>query len=306
MDFKQLCSFVAVVKYGSFTLAAEKLYLSQPTISTHIRQLEEELHTQLVIRTTKNMEITKKGLEIYEYASQIMRLKGRVEECCNSDASSQIQIGASTIPSCYVLPGLLSDFLISKPELRFNIHQTDSQGVVDGLMQNIFDIGFIGMNTTGLDLVTIPFCEDRMVLITPVSDHFLSLKAQDTEVLPDFSKEHFITREEGSGSLKAADHFLDLFGIAPDELHVVAKVNDCETIKNLTAAGLGISIISERAAQNFIESGRVLKFDLPKEHSTRNLYISYRKNYILPPELEAFLQFLKTREELGLHYAENP
>ena len=72
MELKQLQSFAAVVKYGSFTKAAEKLYISQPTISTHIRTLEEELGRQLILRTTKSIEVTEKGREVYGYVTNIL------------------------------------------------------------------------------------------------------------------------------------------------------------------------------------------------------------------------------------------
>ena len=65
MEFKQLEAFVAVVDYGSFSEAARKLYLTQPTISAHVRSLEEELHTKLIIRTTKKTTITTKGYQLY-------------------------------------------------------------------------------------------------------------------------------------------------------------------------------------------------------------------------------------------------
>ena len=78
MEFKQLQSFVAVVQQKSFTKAAEELYLSQPTISTHIYQLEEELHTKLILRTTKSIAITPKGMELYNYATNILELKQRM------------------------------------------------------------------------------------------------------------------------------------------------------------------------------------------------------------------------------------
>ena len=78
MELKQLQSFVTVATWGSFTRAAELLYLSQPTISAHIRQLEEELHTRLISRTTKTVELTPKGKEVYEYAVNILELRNRM------------------------------------------------------------------------------------------------------------------------------------------------------------------------------------------------------------------------------------
>lgn len=292
MDFKQLRSFVAVVRYGSFTTAAEKLFLSQPTISIHVRQLEEELNAQLVIRTTKNLEVTPKGKEIYEYASQILRLKARAEESCAQESVSNIHIGASTIPSCYILPQLLASYQKVCPDIQFHIHQSDSQGILDGLSQNIFDIGFVGMNSVDQELVTVPLWTDRMVLITPNNEKYRAIKEQGTDAVPDLRGESFISREEGSGSLRAVEHFMESFGIPFEELRVIARVNDCETIKNLTYCELGVSIISERAAKDFIDQKKILAFDLPKEIATRKLYIAYRNSYIMSPELKGFLKFL--------------
>ena len=78
MDFKQLRSFVAVADCGSFTQAAAQLYTSQPTVSAHIRQLEEELQQRLFLRTTKSLSITPHGRELYDYAVQVLSLQDRL------------------------------------------------------------------------------------------------------------------------------------------------------------------------------------------------------------------------------------
>ncbi len=80
MEFKQLEAFVAVVDYGSFSEAARKLYLTQPTISTHIRSLEEELHTRLIIRTTKKLTITPKGYQLYDSAVRMLDIRNNLFE----------------------------------------------------------------------------------------------------------------------------------------------------------------------------------------------------------------------------------
>ena len=107
MEFKQLQSFVAVVDYGSFTKASEKLFISQPTISTHIRMLEEEFQSCLLVRTTKSIELTPRGQEFYECAVSILSLKKHLLESWNDEAHNIIHLGASTIPSAYLLPELL-------------------------------------------------------------------------------------------------------------------------------------------------------------------------------------------------------
>jgi DNA-binding transcriptional LysR family regulator len=304
MEIKQLQSFVEVVRQGSFTRAAEVLYISQPTISTHIRQLEDELHTRFLLRTTKSIEVTPKGQELYEYALNILELTDRIRQRCSQEDERIIHLGASTIPSAYILPEVLPVFGRRSPEIYFVIHQGDSQEVVDGLLDNVFDLGLIGMQVDSDALEIIPFHRDHMVLITPVNERFLALKqrypsceassaASSNELLAELLQEPIILREKGSGSKKSVDLFFESIGVVEENLHITARINDQEAIKNLVAGGLGISIISEKAAQNFLLEKRLLAFPLPDSTSARSLYLAYRKDYILKPYVQDFIQFLR-------------
>lgn len=292
MDFKQLQSFVTVVQEESFTQAASKLFISQSTISTHIRQLETALNTKLILRTTKSLQITPKGRELYEYAQNILELKERMLQACSIESQRIIHLGASTIPSAYILPKLLADFGRLHPDIYFIIHQSDSQGIISGLKDGLFNLGFIGMSCEDSDFCCQPFCKDRMVLITPVNEHFLHYKQQKEVALTELLREPLIMREKGSGSKKMADSFLAHSGISEDELQIIARVNDQEAIKNLVASGMGISIISEKAAHNFLQEKRLLAFELPQDFSERSLYLIYRQNYLLPSYVKEFLSFI--------------
>lgn len=292
MDFKQLQSFVTVVQEESFTQAAGKLFVSQSTVSTHIHQLESELNTKLILRTTKSLQITPKGRELYEYALNILELKERMIQACSIESRRIIHLGASTIPSAYILPQLLADFGKSHQDIYFIIHQSDSQGIINGLKDGLFNLGFIGMSCEDSDFCCQPFCKDRMVVITPVNEHFLRYKQRKENILQELLCEPLILRENGSGSKKMADNFLAHSGISEDELQIIARVNDQETIKNLVAGGMGISIISEKAAHNFLQEKRLLAFELPQAFSERSLYLIYRKNYLLPSYVKEFLGFI--------------
>ena len=118
MDFKQLRSFVAVADCGSFTQAAARLYTSQPTVSSHIRQLEDELHQRLFLRTTKTLSITPHGRELYEYAVQVLSMQEQLFAGWQQDGQL-ITLGASTIPSAYILPELLPAFRAHCPKASF-------------------------------------------------------------------------------------------------------------------------------------------------------------------------------------------
>jgi len=293
MEFKQLESFAAVVRLRSFTRAAEQLYISQPTISTHIRALEEELNMRLILRTTKSIEVTAEGQKLYEYAVNILQLRDRMLQECSSEAKRIIHLGASTIPSAYILPEVLPKFGGKHTNTFFVIHQSDSKGVLDGLTDGIFDVGLIGMDVEKESLTCEPFCEDRMVLITPVTEQFLKLQRKGVSAVELLTTEPVILREKGSGSKKSVDRFLEEMGIGDEQLNITARVNDPEAIKNLVAQGLGISFISQRAAQNFIREKRLLAFDLPERTNTRNLYLAYRTDHGDYAPIREFVEFVK-------------
>lgn len=292
MEFKQLESFAAVVRLNSFTKAAESLYISQPTISTHIRALEEELGSRLIMRTTKNIEVTNEGMKLFEYAVNILELRDRMVGECSASAKQIIHLGASTIPSAYILPEVLPRFGKLYPNAFFVIHQTDSRGVVDGLGDGIYDVGLIGMPSEKDSLYCEPFCKDRMVLVTPVTEEYLNLQAAGASPVEILRRSPVILREKGSGSKKSADFFLEQAGLIDEQLQITARVNDPEAIKNLVAGGLGVSIISQRAAGNFLREKRILAFDLPEHANDRDLFLVCRREQLCRSPVKDFVEFI--------------
>ena len=293
MELKHLLSYATVVRLGSFSRAAEELYIAQPTISLHVRQLEEELQTKLLIRTTKSLELTEKGREVYECAVSILQLRDRITEKCSDGGRQIIRLGASTIPSAYLLPEILPAYVKQHPATYFTIDQGDSRSVTEKLAEGIIDIGLIGMKPASTDIAAEPFCEDSVVIITPVREPFLTMKESHSATLQRLFEEPVILREEGSGSLKAADTFLANAGYDGDELRVAARTNDPEAIKNLVAGGMGISMISSKAAEDYSRENRVLVFDFPEISGNRQFYIATRKHVGLPASAERFLRFVK-------------
>ena len=126
MEFKQLEVFAAVVDYGSFTEAARHLYLTQPTVSAHISSLETELNTRLIVRTTKKLSVTARGYQLYDYAVRILNLRSNLLDEFIGTQKKIIALSASTIPSTYLLPELLSAFGSRKHDVYFHSHQSDS------------------------------------------------------------------------------------------------------------------------------------------------------------------------------------
>ena len=293
MEMKHLVSYAAVIRLGSFSRAAEELYIAQPTISLHIRQLEEELQTKLLIRTTKSIEVTEKGREVYECAVRILQLRDRITEACSDEERRIIRLGASTIPSAYILPEVLPAYARRHPSTYFTIDQGDSRSVAEKLEEGVIDIGLIGMKPASSDIIAEPFYEDSVVIITPVREPFLSMKDSRSATLEKLFREPVILREEGSGSLKAANAFLTNAGYSEEDLHIAARTNDPEAIKNMVVQGLGISMISSKAAEDYRRENRLLVFSFPEISGRRTLYIATRKHAALPERAKDFLRYLK-------------
>lgn len=292
MEFKQLEAFVAVVDYGSFSEAARKLYLTQPTISTHIRSLEEELHTRLIIRTTKKLTITPKGYQLYDSAVRMLDIRNNLFENFTGSKKQIIDLAASTIPSSYLLPELMAGFGRMYPDVYFHSWQTDSAGAISRVLDGSVDLALTGQNTGDDSCIFIPFCQDDMVIATPVNDHYLQLKERPV-TFSDFLKDPIIIRERGSGTKKEMDIFLENAGIEPSSLNVVVRMNDLESIKKSIVNGLGISILSARSAVDLKKTKQILLFPLEGTAHKRSFYIVCSKNRILKAHVRQFIQYVK-------------
>ena len=296
MEFKQLEAFVAVVDYGSFSEAARRLYLTQPTISAHIRSLEDELHMKLIIRTTKKTTVTAKGYQLYDSAVRMLDIRNNLLENFTGAHKHMIDLAASTIPSSYLLPELLAAFGKTHPDVYFHSVQSDSAESISRVLDGTVDLALVGQNTRDESCVFLPFCYDELVLATPVTDRYLSLYSHlpDEPVsFRDFAKDPIIIREKGSGTKKEMDLFLEKNGIIPGNLNVVARMNDLESIKKSIVNGLGISILSSRSVTDLQKTKQILVFPLGEPTHKRSFYIVYSKNRILKPYVKQFIQFVR-------------
>ena len=292
MDFKQLRSFIAVIRYGSFTTAAAKLRISQPTVSTHIRQLEEELGTPLVMRNAKRVELTASGYKMYDQAVSMLAMHDKMVQSMRRHETDAVYLGASTIPSGYILPELLSSFCEKYPDARFVISQDSSQTVINGMLSGLYDLGFVGMEVKEDTLESVSVFSDKVVIVTPNSPRFRDVDPEDFDQIVEMLRtEHLIRRKTGSATRATASHVFEAVGLDESDLNVIAMLDDQEATKNLVECGLGIAMISEVAVRNRVEAGRMLSFEIPGVDSSRQFYILRRKNVPLGDLAEKLYDF---------------
>lgn len=293
MNLKQLESFTLIIESRSFSQAAKKLFLTQPTISSHISLLEKELNTQLLIRTTKDVYPTEDGKKLYTYAKQILNLQNTIFQEFNvrSEESNLLTLGASTIPEQYILPEVLPKY-ISKNKSELKILQGDSSEVIDKVLNKEVEVGLVGTQIENSSLIFEPFYKDKLVIITPINDKYVKMKEEGFHI-NDLLKEPIIMREEGSGTRKEIREFLKLHNFDINNLNVIATINSIEAIKKSVQNNMGISIISNLAVNDFAKDNKVLVFEFKEMNMYRNLYIVRNKEMYMSKCALKFIKYIR-------------
>lgn len=296
MNFKQLEAFVQVAEGGSFSKAAKELFLTQPTISSHISSLERELNARLFVRNTKEVSLSEDGIKLYKYAKQMLDLQREIEVTFGMDEEGEshaVTIAASTIPAQYLLPEVLTRFSERYPQEQIRIQETDSSKVVMQIVDHRVDIGFTGTVLEKKHCKYIPFYKDELVIITPNTPKYQELAQGNKEDISWIKKEHVIMREEGSGTRKEAELQLKGAGVKFAGLDIIASIENQETIKKSVRQGMGISILSKLATADEVANGEILAFPIPNSDEGRDINLVYNKNYQMTRSAERFIKVVK-------------
>jgi len=298
MNFRQLEVLVSVIRHSSFSKAAEELFLTQPTISTHIGTLEEELGIQLVTRGHKTVSPTQAGTVLYEYANGLLRMRDNVLDSMKhypEVLTSTLELAASTLPAEYMLPDYLADFRKLYPNVRFSIRESNSEQVLARILSSEVELGFAGAELRNEKCKFEEIRTDRLVIVTPAAEPYASLPTDEfpRELL---QSTPFILRTSGSATQKEADAFLVNLGISPQNLHVAAYMESIEAIKQSVRKGVGIAILSEIAVKDMEERGELLVFRNENPFMHRKLYCVYRGDKPLSPAADLFLNFIKGKQ----------
>lgn len=293
MDFKQIEAFVNVIKYKGFSKAAEATFLTQPTISAHINSLEKELRLQLIDRTKKEAIPTAEGKLFYNYALTMLNTREQAIYSLRNfslNINGTIEIQSSSIPGEYIVPGLIAEFKAEYEKVKFRLEQSDSSLAADNIRSHKGEIGFTGHKANdGLTYKLL--MKDNAVLITPRNERFMKRKG-DRLMLREFINEPFILREKGSATRRALESELESKNVAGSAINVIASMNSMEAIKQAVRSGLGVSIISEVAADRVLENSGYMVFDIEDFDVGREFYLMYDDKITMSPTTETFKIFV--------------
>ncbi len=296
MDSYQLKIFCMVTQLQSFSKAAKIMHMSQPAVSTHVKNLEEYYRGQLFERTPHGVTLTKAGETFYVYAKRILELQDEMEQQLEAvllRENNHMVVAASTTIGNVSLPCTIYLFKEEHPEVTIRLDIANSEEVIRKIMADEADIGVVETYTDSPDLAAIPVTSDELLLIVPM-DH---PHTGDTFPLQEFLRHPLILREDGSGSRKILAAALERHGYSVNDLNVIAEMSTIDAIKSAVEAGLGGAVVPKLTVRKeaYLKTLNVMQIeDLPMPLTYHIVYPAHKS---LSSPAKRFVKFLTNPDE---------
>ena len=295
VDLHRLEIFCRLVELKSFTRAAEAVYLSQPTVSEHIRSLEEMLGEKLVDRLGREVVATPAGQLLYKYARRLLRLQEEAVQALrqfSGRVAGTLLIGASTIPGTYVLPRLVGMFKELHPEIQMVLGIANSRQVANEVLAGEVEVGVVGASWNDPSLEWQEVFADELVLAVPPGHPWAGRAIAASEL----GDAHFLMRERFSGTRKVMLDYLGEQNVTLADLKVVAELGSSEAVRQSIKARIGVGILSRQAVAEDVQHGSLAIVKIKELTMRRPFYLVKRRNRVLSPVCSVFLDFLQDEE----------
>jgi len=296
MADRRLQVFHAVAKHLSFTKAAEALFMTQPAVTSQIRQLEEHFNARLFDRGHGRISLTAAGCVALEYVERILEVSTELDlrlQEMGGQSGGPLLIGASTTIADYLLPRVLGAYKARFPAVVPRLFVANSEVVQTRVAERSLDLGFIEGDSHMPLLTNDACCEDELQVTCAPSHPLARLESASPKVLTQYP---YISREPGSGTREVIDHYLQEAGVAPDALRRVMELGSPEAQKGLVATGLGFAIMSRATVVNELRLGQLVQVPLAPR-LIRRMSVVYPKERIHSRLVRDFVEFAK--ENLG-------
>lgn len=291
LNLYRLWIFMTVVEEGGFSAAAGKLYLSQPSVSNQVRQLEQSLRTTLIDRSGARIRLTPEGEVLLEYAKRVFLLADEAVTAIRQVTGLQsgtLVAGGSTTVGTYLLPPLLAAFRDEHPGIAVGIFVGNAEQVEKRLVDGEVGVAVFAGVPKAAQLDSEPILEDRVVLIAP-PDHPL---AGEPVVEPGrLSAECFLLREPGSSTRAVQEKALRAWGLGESSR---AEIWGPETIKQAVSAGLGVSLVSEHCVEAELGDRRLASLAVSPAPEPRPIVVAHRRDRLLGPAEQEFIKLLRS------------
>jgi DNA-binding transcriptional LysR family regulator len=293
MDLWQLKVFTSVVEKRSFSKAAEAIHLSQPTVSSHIKELEEHFGCRLMDRLGRETVPTKAGEILFSYAKKLLLLRDEAESAI-SDFQGKIRghlvVGGSTIPSGYILPKMIAPLARAFSEVSISLVAGDTAEIIGQVTKGEIEVGIVGARVDSALVNQEKLVDDEMKLIVPSAHKWADLTQVECAML---FNEPFLAREQGSGTWRSITQSMEAAGFNPERLNIIATMGNTASVIQAVLGNAGISILSTIAVADLLESGRLKALTVKGLDLGRSFYITTHGKRTLSPLSKTFIKFIK-------------
>ena len=290
LTFHQLRLLLAVSREGSVSRAAQRLHLTQPTLSAQLRQLAEQVGLPLFERVGRKLHLTAAGRVVLDTAARVEQELENLDETLaelRGDVVGRLRLAVVSTAETFI-PRLLGDFRRERPAVEVSLVVLNRDAVIRRLADNLDDLYIMSRPPQAPPVVATPFLSNPLVVVA-AADH--PLAGRETLQIEALAAEEFVLREPGSGTRQAAEHFFAAHGLA---LRPRLELGSNEAVKQAVAGGLGLSLLSAHALAHAVDEGiAVLRVDgtpLPTQWQ-----VVYPAGKRLTPLAGAFLEFLRER-----------
>ena len=296
LDFR-LKVFQSVAHHLSFTKASNELFITQPAITKHIKELEAEFEVKFFDRVGNKIILTQAGNVLLSYADHIFSLHNEVKfelRQLKGTIEGNLRLGASTTIAQYVIPSALATFNQQFPEVKLSLINGNTEDIEQRLLKHEIDIGIVEGKPTNSDIRYTSFLNDELLVFTSAQNTIISNSASNDE----FMKLPLVLRERGSGTLEIIEKSLQHYHISPKNLNVLLFLGSTEAIKSFIKTGNGVGIVSRFAIEQEISNNTFRLIHTPSLKFHRQFYFISPKGPEPVGIVKSFLQFVQRHYNL--------
>lgn len=272
MDFR-LKVFYTVANRLSFTKAATELFITQPAVSKHIQELEEQYKIKLFDRNGSKISLTKAGELLLKHTKNIFEIYREIDFDLSTLINQQqgtLRLGASTTISQYIIPPLLALFHQKMKDIKVNLLNGNTEQIESALLNKEIEIGIVEGQSKNQSIKYTKFLKDELVLVCNSKNPLVNKEEITKE---DFKNMRFLTREQGSGTLEVIEYALKPFEIKLSQLTVEMQLGSTESIKSYLMNSTCVAFISIHAVNKELKNNELTVIDVKNLMIERFFYI---------------------------------
>ncbi|WP_312642798.1 LysR family transcriptional regulator [Hydrogenoanaerobacterium sp.] len=284
MTIRHLQIFIAVADCSNMSAAAKKLYISQPTVSQVISEMEDVYGVKLFERLSKKLYITQAGNQLLGYAKSIVALFEEMQHSLSHASEHQtIKVGATiTVGNC-LLPGLVSRAEAKYPNMGVQVVTDNTQKIEKMILNSELDLAVVEGAIKSKDIIVKPAVEDQLILVCGIDHPFWG---KDSVSIEELSEQPFVLREEGSGTREQFEKCLESKGVS---VYPKWTCHGSDGILSAVAGGQGLTVISKLLADNMVAQNKLHIIRLKDAELRRTFNLIYHKNKFLSKPMLNFI-----------------